>query len=100
MKIDYYFNTYGNSGYKLDQVQFADGTIWDVPTIKGMVIVGTEGVDWIRGYETNDLLNGLGGNDTIYGDLGNDILEGGAGADTLYGESGDDTLRGENLWGR
>src|SRR5437870_10261886 len=65
-------------------VQFADGTTWDVATLKEKTrfITGTDGPDFLHGHELNDVITGLGGDDT---------LDGGLGADTMIGGSGDDT---------
>ncbi|MEX5575622.1 calcium-binding protein [Pseudomonas lijiangensis] len=85
-------STYYN--YAIDQLQFADGTVWGVEQIKASLLTGGEFNDTLTGYDTDDTLQGLAGNDTLYGALGNDTLLGGAGRDTLYGEDGDDTLSG------
>ncbi len=81
---------------QVEQVQFADGTLWNATTLKAMVKgVATEGADVLQGEESAaDVLNGLGGDDTLYGLSGNDTLNGGAGKDTLYGGAGADTLDG------
>ncbi|RMN99474.1 Hemolysin-type calcium-binding region:hemolysin-type calcium binding related protein [Pseudomonas coronafaciens pv. coronafaciens] len=81
---------------QVEQVQFADGTLWDVATLKAMVKgVASEGNDVLQGDESvADILNGLGGDDKLYGLSGNDTLNGGAGKDTLYGGAGADTLDG------
>lgn len=81
---------------QIEQLQFADGTLWDVATLKTMVKgVASEGNDVLQGDESSaDTLNGLGGDDTLYGLSGNDTLNGGAGNDKLYGEAGADTLDG------
>src|SRR2546427_4563801 len=65
-------------------VQFADGTTWDVATLKEKTrfITGTDGPDFLHGHELNDVITGLGGDD---------ILDGGLGEDTLIGGPGDDT---------
>jgi Ca2+-binding RTX toxin-like protein len=81
-----------NPPWVIDQIQFlADGTVWDVDTVKTMLITPTSGSDNIVGYATNDSLSGLAGDDFIYGDVGNDTLDGGTGNDVLYGEEGSDT---------
>jgi Ca2+-binding RTX toxin-like protein len=87
-----YFLNDGVSANSVEQIKFlADGTVWDVDTIKSMVIVPTNGNDNITGYATDDVLSGLGGNDTIRGSGGNDTLDGGTGNDSLFGEDGSDT---------
>ncbi|RMR74285.1 Calcium binding hemolysin protein [Pseudomonas savastanoi pv. fraxini] len=80
--------------YAIDQLQFADGTVWGVDQIKTSLLTGGEFNDTLTGYDTDDTLEGLAGNDTLSGGLGSDTLRGGAGRDTLYGEDGADTLLG------
>jgi Ca2+-binding RTX toxin-like protein len=79
---------------QVEEIRFADGTVWDVATIKQKVVTGTVGADALIGYPTPDILDGLAGNDTIFGRAGDDTLRGGDGADRLYGEAGNDTLLG------
>ena len=58
-------------------------------------IIGSAGVDWLRGDANDNRLTGLAGDDTLIGGGGgNDTLNGGAGDDTLNGGEGDDTLIG------
>lgn len=110
--INSYFIGDAAGSHRLDQIRFADGTVWSVETIKSLVLAPTTGADTLRGYETadslaggegNDTLYGYGGNDTlqgqdgddaVYGGTGNDLGTGGAGNDVLHGEDGDDTLDG------
>jgi Ca2+-binding RTX toxin-like protein len=80
--------------YRLNAVKFADGTSWDSSILALMVLMGTEGADYIIGFATDDTIHGLGGNDTLSGGDGNDIINGGDGADRLFGNSGDDILSG------
>jgi Ca2+-binding RTX toxin-like protein len=82
--------------YQVERIQFADGTVWDVPAIKQQVLQGTSGNDVLLGYDTADTFNGKEGNDTLYGYAGDDTLDGGAGNDQLYGGAGNDTY----LFGR
>ncbi|BDT69064.1 hypothetical protein os1_32520 [Comamonadaceae bacterium OS-1] len=87
----------------LQQVQFADGTVWSVDTVLAKLNVATEGPDVISGTAGNDVVNALGGNDYVYGMAGDDVLDGGAGNDVLDGGMGNDTMLGgvgnDNLWG-
>ncbi|MDX1251902.1 MAG: hypothetical protein IDH49_06570 [Gammaproteobacteria bacterium] len=94
LKTHNYFNTDAAGPYKVEQIKFADGTMWDVTAIKAKVLVATEGADNLYGYATNDTLNGLGGNDFIDGRAGDDLIDGGTGTDTLYGVDGNDTMNG------
>ncbi|CAN5472378.1 hypothetical protein BH11PSE11_BH11PSE11_04950 [soil metagenome] len=90
LKVQDYFGRL-QKNLNLEQVKFADGTIWNAATIKAMVTTPTEGNDLILGYVWDDTLNGLGGNDTLAGAEGNDTLTGGAGNDLLVGGPGNDT---------
>ena len=76
-------------------IQFADGTIWDLATTKIKAQYSTWGDDVIYGTVYNDNVNSLGGNDIVYGYAGDDILNGGEGDDSIYGGDGDDILDGD-----
>lgn len=107
-----YFLNDATSSYVVEQIVFADGTIWDINTIKAKVLQGTDeaesltgfatadvisggaGVDYLYGAAEADQLDGGTGNDTLYGGLGNDSVFGGDGADALNGDDGDDVLSG------
>jgi Ca2+-binding RTX toxin-like protein len=82
--------------YSLRQVDFADGTVWDVARLQELsgAVQGGEAADTLNGTAGANVLRGFGGNDSLSGAAGNDELEGGAGADTLSGDAGNDTLRG------
>jgi len=98
----------------IDEVRFADGTVWDMAQLKLKLMEGTSGSDDLRGLSSNDLVRlgagndsiqagagndtllGEAGNDSLLGDAGNDVLDGGSGNDNLEGGSGNDTY----LWGR
>ncbi len=79
---------------QVEEIRFADGTVWDLATVKQKAMTGTAGADTLIGYPTADTLDGLAGNDIIFGRAGDDTVRGGDGADRLYGESGNDTLLG------
>jgi Ca2+-binding RTX toxin-like protein len=88
---------------RIDSIAFADGTRWDVATVKAMLIAGTSAAqlligyghaDLIRAAEGNDTVRGMAGDDDLAGNQGNDRLEGGDGNDTLRGGLGDDRLDG------
>lgn len=89
--VNNYFTSDGVGGYQLDQIRFADGTVWTVDVLKPVVQIPTEGSDNLYGYADNDALPGLAGNDAIFGYGGNDVLEGGLGNDILSGGTGSDT---------
>jgi len=81
---------------KIEQVAFADGTVWDIAALEGMVPMAeaTADADLIFGTSGDDSIDGLGGNDEIIGGSGNDVLRGGEGDDYLIGDRGNDILLG------
>jgi len=104
-------DTTENDRRLLDEVRFADGTVWSIAAIRQRLLEGddsSEGVssvvpglrgfndrdDVISGRGGDDGLIGLGGNDTLLGGDGNDTLEGGHGNDILDGGAGNDLLHG------
>jgi len=100
--------------YGVEQMQFANGTIWTRAQIAYLTstgatlapgapivgnsgansLVGTNQAEHIFGDPGNDTLAGGDGNDILYGGTGNDLMQGQVGVDTLYGEAGDDTHTG------
>ena len=113
LRVRDYFKGSDTSRYSVvENIKFADGTVWDVSAVKPKVQVATSGDDYLYGYDTADTLNGEGGHDRIYGygeadtlnggvgddrlygGGGSDVLNGGVGVDVLYGQSGNDTLSG------
>lgn len=93
-----------SSDRKIDQVAFADGTVWDVAELVRRHLLPNEDNQYMFGTADNDVLDGGGGSDRLYGKEGDDHLIGGTGSDTLDGEAGDDTLEGgddsDALYGR
>ncbi|MDQ1919813.1 calcium-binding protein [Massilia pseudoviolaceinigra] len=85
-----YFYRDGAGGNEVDQIVFADQTVWTVAKVKTLVGIATEQADAIYGYEVNDAIAGLAGNDTIFAYAGDDTLEGGRGDDVLDGSFGND----------
>ncbi|MBB4595389.1 calcium-binding protein, partial [Xanthomonas arboricola] len=96
-----------NDSASIEQLVFADGTIWTPATLRamGLTTLGTDAADTLTGWNGNDLLLGGDGNDTLSGGTGTDRLEGGAGDDVLsvnsqsrdsvfIGGTGNDTLNG------
>jgi Ca2+-binding RTX toxin-like protein len=92
-----------SGGQQVEEIRFADGTVWTASQLFAQRVAVTEGDDTaVYGFGWSDTLDGLGGNDGLWGRGGNDSLTGGAGNDTLYGDSssssntgdGNDTLSG------
>jgi len=67
--------------YAVEEIAFADGTLWDAETIKSRSLLGEAGDDVLRGFNGRD--------DVLVGGAGNDMLEGGSGADTYRFGLGD-----------
>ncbi|NOQ79063.1 MAG: hypothetical protein GQ546_06645, partial [Gammaproteobacteria bacterium] len=86
--VNNYFNGDAAGGYALNAIEFSDGTVWDIDTVKTLVQQGSDGDDKLYGYVDNDTLSGGEGNDTLQGYDGDDVLDGGAGRDNLKGGAG------------
>jgi Ca2+-binding RTX toxin-like protein len=89
-----FFDAYYGSQYGIEQVKFADGTVWDMLALKTKAFTGTAGNDVITGMASSDILQGSAGTDALYGLDGNDLLNGGADNDTIDGGNGSDFLIG------
>jgi Ca2+-binding RTX toxin-like protein len=75
----------------LDQVEFADGTVWDRNALYAAYLTGSALPDTINGFSGGDVIEGNAGQDIIRGGSGDDMLIGGADSDQLDGEQGNDT---------
>jgi len=82
----------------IQQVNFANGTVWtasdliamaQTPTAADDMIYGSSAADAIAGANGDDTIFGLGGNDSLQGNAGSDHLEGGAGNDIYLFSRGD-----------
>jgi Ca2+-binding RTX toxin-like protein len=80
---------------RIDEVRFADGTVWDATAIwfkLATPLIGTGGQDTLIAWNLeNATMEGLAGDDVLYGNKGSDTLDGGTGNDLLYGNAGNDT---------
>ena len=86
-------NWIGNVDFRVGQVQFDNGLVWDATTLLSLsqstgkigatFVAGTRGDDEVAGNAGGDVLIGGAGNDILYGDGGNDILLGGDGNDDI-----------------
>ena len=80
--------------FAVEEIAFADGTLWDAEAIKSRVLLGGDENDELRGFNgRDDVIVGGGGNDTLIGGTGDDLLIGGTGDDMLEGGAGSDTYR-------
>lgn len=96
----------------IEQVTFADGTIWNAALLREKArhitesYVNNNGTSTMYGYGNQaDIAYGdslhttlytYEGNDVLYGNAGNDTMQGGDGNDELFGGEGNDTLYGDN----
>ncbi|MEW6351667.1 MAG: calcium-binding protein [Thermodesulfobacteriota bacterium] len=90
--------------FRIERIQFMDGTVWNESDIHWVIYRPSEGADYIEGTAGDDEISTLGGNDTVlalagddtvHGDADDDTIFGGAGDDTLFGDDGSDTVHGE-----
>lgn len=80
--------------FAVEEIAFADGSLWDAETINSKSLLGESGNDELCGFnERDDLIEGGAGNDKLIGLSGNDTLVGGSGDDVLEGGTGSDTYR-------
>lgn len=88
-----YFDPSHSAKYKIDIIEFADGTVWTQDDIALTLASATQGNDTL--YINNDnSLDGAAGNDILYGNELDNTLLGNIGEDKLYGGAGNDTLVG------
>lgn len=81
------------AAYGVEEVEFADGTIWsDTDIARFVTQIGTAANQTLTGTADVDRLVGKGGDDTLLGNVGNDIVDFGVGTDTATGGAGDDTF--------
>ncbi|PPU73726.1 calcium-binding protein [Xanthomonas melonis] len=101
----YYYQSSGVLTFDLiEQIVFADGTVWDAQEIfyqsmrgsyrNDNIIVFYPGDEFIDSGLGNDIVQGLENDDVIFGGAGNDSLSGGAGDDILVGGGGSDIVNG------
>ncbi|HYI49486.1 MAG TPA: calcium-binding protein [Allosphingosinicella sp.] len=86
-------DAFAESGMRIEQVVFADATVWTHADLMARALAPTAGNDSFYGDYGSETISGGGGNDWIDGRRGNDILIGGTGNDTLIGSEGNDTYR-------
>jgi len=87
---------WADSRYRIEQVQFADGTTWDVATVNALVAMqmGSVGNDSLIGTDSNNILQGLAGIDVLNDITGNNLLDAGNDADTIIAGTVNDMLIG------
>jgi len=70
----------------VEQIHFADGTVWSKSDLKIRSLIGGEGDDSIVGFGTDDFIDGGNGGDTLTGGTGTDTFHfsfGGTGHDII-----------------
>jgi Ca2+-binding RTX toxin-like protein len=67
-------NWFSGDSYRIEQVRFADGTVWDANTLFAKTNLGTSGADYLAGTAGADRLVGLAGNDTYVVDYAGDVV--------------------------
>ncbi|WP_205205190.1 calcium-binding protein, partial [Azonexus hydrophilus] len=92
LTVKHHFSS--NNRYAIEEIVFADGTVWDAEAIKSRHLLGGDGDDELHGFNgRDDVIVGGAGNDKLIGLSGNDVLDGGEGDDALEGGAGSDTYR-------
>jgi len=90
VKDEIFFSSFS----RITSLEFADGTVWNSPTIFGMsstaVAGGTPAANMLSGTNGAEYIDAREGDDTIFANGGNDVLIGGAGNDSLFGGAGSD----------
>jgi Ca2+-binding RTX toxin-like protein len=86
----FYLNNQGTTiQNRLQQVEFADKTTWNLETLSNKAFVGTANSDSFNGTDKDDIFDGGLGNDQINGNSGTDtyLFGKGDGQDVLLDES-------------
>jgi Ca2+-binding RTX toxin-like protein len=76
---------------RIEQVLFADGTVWSHAELMTRSTAPNTGNDVFYGSFDGETLASGAGDDTVYAREGNDTLVGGTGNDTLSGDGGNDS---------
>lgn len=58
IRVGSHFYNDGRELYAINQVRFADGTVWDATQIRSLVQASTAGDDQLIGYQGSDSLSG------------------------------------------
>ncbi|MDY0969042.1 beta strand repeat-containing protein, partial [Sphingomonas sp. CFBP9021] len=86
-------DTLTNSENRIEQIRFADGTIWSSAELVRRSMLDNAGNNSFYGSYDGEMMRSGAGNDILRGRGGDDILFGGIGDDTLSGDAGNDRYR-------
>ncbi|MBY5934055.1 hypothetical protein KUV51_13685 [Tateyamaria omphalii] len=89
-----------DTAYQIEEIRFADGTVWGDAELHAILTTGTSGDDYIVGNDADELLLGLEGDDYILGADGEDTINGGAGNDFLGTGAGQGQFVFDPNWGQ
>jgi Ca2+-binding RTX toxin-like protein len=67
LTIGGYFTADASLAYSVESIQFADGVVWNIATVKSLLLLGAGTNDSLVGYSSADTLNGGEGTDTLQG---------------------------------
>ncbi|WP_196158700.1 calcium-binding protein [Reinekea sp. G2M2-21] len=90
------FSKLTSDSFEIEEIVFADGTVWDAEQILALANQSTMGSDYLVQGDDGHVVDGLAGHDQIFTGLGNDTLSGGEGNDTLSSGGGTDVLFGNS----
>lgn len=85
-------NWYLNSSYRLNNIQFGDGTMLLSAEIEIQATANESSDDGHTGSSSNDIITGTTNNDTLDGGVGSDTLQGGLGDDTYILDNTNDVV--------
>ena len=91
IKIIKYLLTDDSDEYRVNLIEFEDGTVLTIDDVKQKAQIGNASNDELYAFGQKSHLKGLAGNDSLYGSSNTDTLEGGAGNDYLDAGFGSDT---------
>jgi Ca2+-binding RTX toxin-like protein len=86
IRIDGQFTYASSFNTGIDEIRFANGTVWNMAAITAATVFT------LMGTIGDDVINGTSKNEAIFGGDGNDRLSGGAGVDYFDGGAGNDTV--------
>lgn len=96
--VTFYYTDRIGLEYQLDEIHFADGTIWKwADTLGRKILRGTDNNDTLKSYSRAGekvTVYGLAGNDSLFGGSGEDIFVPGPGNDNVYARSNTSTEGG------